>query len=52
MPTRALASDDAAFRKAYLRLFVDTVAINDDEIRISGPTALPKQPALASCHLL
>ncbi len=35
---KALASDDPAFRKAYLRLFVDTVAVDDTEIRLHGRT--------------
>jgi hypothetical protein len=35
----ALQSGDAAFRKAYLRLSVDTVVVSDTEIRLSGPTA-------------
>ena len=44
---RALASDDPAFRKAYLRLFVDTVAVNDTEIRVNGrTTSLAKAASL------
>jgi site-specific DNA recombinase len=35
----ALASGDLAFRKAYLRLFVDCVVVSDTEIRIRGPKA-------------
>lgn len=29
---------DPAFRRAYLRMFVDRVELHDDEVRISGPT--------------
>ena len=29
---------DVAFRKAYLRLFVDRVIVGDDAIRVRGPT--------------
>lgn len=36
---RALADDDASFRKAYLRLFIDQVVVGDDEIRLRGPKA-------------
>lgn len=36
---QSLANGDPAFRKAYLGLFVDSVAVGDTEIRISGPTA-------------
>jgi len=35
----ALGSSDAAFRKAYLRLFVDQVVVSDQDIRMCGPTA-------------
>ena len=35
---QSLANGDPAFRKAYLRLFVDIVVVGDTEIRISGPT--------------
>jgi hypothetical protein len=34
-----LANGNIAFRKAYLRLFIDKVEVGDDEISISGPTA-------------
>jgi site-specific DNA recombinase len=34
-----LRADDPAFRKAYVRLFVDEVTVSDEEIRISGPKA-------------
>ena len=33
-----LANGNVAFRKAYLRMFVGTVEVGDEEIRISGPT--------------
>ncbi len=32
-----LRAEDPTFRKAYMRLFVDKVAVSDSEIRISGP---------------
>jgi site-specific DNA recombinase len=35
---KALLDGDPAFRKAWLRLFVDTVVVSDTEIRIGGPT--------------
>ncbi|WP_206742661.1 hypothetical protein, partial [Acidisphaera rubrifaciens] len=35
----ALRSDDPAFRKAYVRLFLAEVLVTDDEIRLRGPTA-------------
>jgi site-specific DNA recombinase len=35
----ALASGDPAFRKAWLRLFVDTVVVSDTEVRVAGPTS-------------
>ena len=35
----ALASGDPAFRKAYLRLFLEQVVVGDCEIRITGPTS-------------
>jgi site-specific DNA recombinase len=45
----ALASGDLAFRKAYLRLFVDRVIVSDTEIRIRGPKAsLAKMAMLGS----
>ena len=34
-----LRSGDGQFRKAYLRLFVERVEVDDTEIRISGPKA-------------
>ncbi len=34
-----MANPDPAFRKAYMRLFVDTVTVGDSEIAISGPKA-------------
>jgi site-specific DNA recombinase len=34
-----LQTGDPAFRKAYLRLFVDQVIVGDTEIRLRGPTA-------------
>ena len=37
--SEAIASPDPAFRKAYLRLFVDSVVVGDSEIAISGPKA-------------
>ena len=36
---KAMANPDPAFRKAYLRLFVDTVIVGDSEIAITGPKA-------------
>ncbi len=36
---QSMKSDDPAFRKAYLRLFVDTVIVGDAEISISGSKA-------------
>jgi site-specific DNA recombinase len=39
----AMASEDPGFRKAYLRLFVDTVTVNDAQIELTGPkSALAK----------
>lgn len=35
---QAVQSDDPAFRKAYLRLFVDQVIVGDDSLRMQGPT--------------
>ena len=34
-----LRADDPAFRKAYLRLFIDQVVVGDTEIRVRGPIA-------------
>lgn len=34
-----MANPDPAFRKAYLRLFVDTVTVGDSEIALTGPKA-------------
>ena len=34
----AMRNGDVAFRKAYLRLFVDQVIVGDDAIRVRGPT--------------
>ena len=43
-----LKNGDPAFRKAYLRLFVDQVVVGDTDIRMRGPTAsLAKAAALA-----
>lgn len=43
----ALADPDPAFRKAYLRLFVDQIVVGDSEIRMRGPTtALAKAASL------
>ena len=36
---RSKARHDPAFRKAYLRLFVDKIVVNDNEISITGPKA-------------
>ena len=33
----ALRNDDPAFRRAYLRLFVESVVVDDREIRVRGP---------------
>ena len=35
----ALTNPDPAFRKTYLRLFVERVVVGDSEIRMQGPTA-------------
>ncbi len=44
---QAMASSDPNFRKAYLRLFVDTVTVTDSEVAITGPkAALAKACAL------
>ena len=44
---QAMASSDPNFRKAYLRLFVDTVTVTDAEVAITGPkAALAKACAL------
>ena len=44
-----LHSGDIAFRKAYLRLFVDRVIVGDDGIKLRGPTiALAKAAALGA----
>ncbi len=43
----AIASDDPNFRKAYLRLFVDNITVQDTEVAITGPkAALAKACAL------
>ena len=43
----ALHDDDPAFRKAYLRLFVDAVIVGQGELRIHGPiSALAKGAGL------
>ena len=34
----ALTQGDPAFRKAYLRLFLEQVIVGDSENRLSGPT--------------
>ena len=34
---QALSSDDPAFRKAYLRLFVGQIVVSDAEVRMKGP---------------
>ena len=36
---QVLQTGDPAFRKAYLRLFVDQVVVGDTEIHLRGPTA-------------
>ncbi len=36
---QAMSNPDPAFRKAYLRLFVDTVIVGDSEIALTGPKA-------------
>lgn len=43
----ALQQGDPAFRRAYLRLFVEQVEVDDENIRISGPTAALAQAAAA-----
>lgn len=45
---QAMANDDPAFRKAYLRLFVDTVTVGDSEIAITGPKAALAKAATLS----
>ena len=35
---QAVRTGDTAFRKAYLRLFVDQVVVGDTDIRLRGPT--------------
>ncbi len=35
----ALAADDPSFRKAYLRLFVSEIVVDDEEVRMTGPTS-------------
>ena len=46
----ALKNSDPAFRKAYLRLFVDLVLVGDKEVQLRGPTiALAK--AASACQL-
>ena len=32
-----LSDPDSAFRKNYVRMFIERVEVDDDEIRISGP---------------
>jgi site-specific DNA recombinase len=45
----ALSNGDLAFRKAYLRLFVDCVVVSDTETRILGPkVSLAKMAVLGS----
>lgn len=45
---QAIANPDPAFRKAYLRLFVDTITVGDSEIAISGlKAALAKAVSLS-----
>jgi site-specific DNA recombinase len=45
----AMRSSDIAFRKAYLRLFVDQIIVGDDEINMRGPTvALAKAAELGA----
>ncbi len=34
-----MANPDPTFRKAYLRLFVDSVTVGDSEIALTGPKA-------------
>jgi hypothetical protein len=43
----ALLNGDLAFRKAYLRLFVDQVIVADTEIRLRGPTAALAKAAIS-----
>ena len=35
----ALAAEDPAFRKAYLRFFVSEIVVDDEEVRMTGPTS-------------
>jgi hypothetical protein len=45
----AVQSDDPAFRKAHLRLFVDEAIVGDGEIRMRGPkAALAKATAIGA----
>ena len=37
---QAMHNGDIAFRKAYLRLFVDQITVGDDEIKMRGPTVV------------
>jgi hypothetical protein len=39
--SEVISSPDPAFRKAYLRLFVDSITARNSEIAISGPKAAP-----------
>jgi site-specific DNA recombinase len=45
---QAMAHEDPAFRKAYLRLFVDTIIVGDSEIAITGPKAALAKAATLS----
>jgi DNA invertase Pin-like site-specific DNA recombinase len=44
---QTLGDGDPAFRKTYLRLFVDQVVVGDAEIRLRGPTASLAKAAVA-----
>ncbi len=42
----ALAADDPSFRKAYLRLFVSEIVVDDEEVRMTGPTSALAKAAM------
>ena len=42
----ALVADDPLFRKAYLRLFASEVVVDDEEVRMRGPTAALAKAAM------
>jgi hypothetical protein len=46
-----LRHGEPAFRKAYLRLFVDRIEVDDEEIRISGPKSALERGVAAGSEL-